>query len=160
MKATSAFQAVKQGILICDREGRITYYNAAYEEYIGVSLKNSRGRRLTDYRPGAKVPEVIETGIPEEGVYREEHGQGYFASIYPIQEEEGIVGSISIVTSIELSKKQKEVHTGTLNERVRRFEGEEIRYMMSLYGSNVSSKKKIAEELGISLATLYNKLQS
>ena len=158
MKTISALRAIKQGILICDRECRIYYFNKAYEDYIGVSLKEAQGRRLLDFRGGAKAPEVIETGIPIEGVYRKEHGKDYFASIYPIKEDSRIIGSISIVTSIELSKRQIEKHEGTLAERTRAFERNEIEFMMSVYGNSVDAKKRIADELGISLATLYNKL--
>ena len=158
MKSISAFRSIRQGILIIDQDCRITFYNKAYEDYIGCSLKEAHGRKLTDYRPGALAPQVIKTGIPIEGTYREENGRGYFASIYPVIEDNKITGSISIVTSIELSNRQKEIHEGTLAERVKTFENDEIRYMMSLYGTSVEAKKRIAEELGISLATLYNKL--
>lgn len=105
MKTVSALRAIKQGILICDKESRIYYFNKAYEDYIGVSLKVAQGRPLVEFRSGARAPEVIETGVPIEGIFRKEHGQEYFASIYPIMEEDKIIGSISIVTSVGLSKK-------------------------------------------------------
>ena len=162
MKSVSMLRAIKQGILICDKNSRIYYYNQAYEDYIGVSLSVASGRRITDFREGAKAPEVIRTGRPVEGLLRREHGQEYFVSIYPISEDDRVIGSISIVTSLELAKKQtqkpQEEHEGTLAERTRRFEKKEIEYMMSVYGSDVAAKKKIAAQLGISLATLYNKL--
>lgn len=158
MKTVSALRAIKQGILICDKNSRIYYFNKAYEDYIGVSLKVAQGRPLVEFRSGARAPEVIETGVPIEGIYRKEHGQEYFASIYPIKEEDNIIGSISIVTSVGLSKKQIEEQGGTLAERVRMYERSVIENMMLVYGSDVAAKKKIARELGISLATLYNKL--
>lgn len=45
-----------------------------------------------------------------------------------------------------------------LAERVRRFEQEEIRALLSKNGSDLNGKKLTARQLGISLATLYNKL--
>ena len=162
VKSISMLRAVKQGILICDKDSRIYYYNQAYEDYIGVSLSAALGHRITDFRKGAKAPEVIRSGKPVEGLLRKERGQEYYVSIYPIQEDERVIGSISIVTSVELAKKQAPKlpgeHEGTLAERTRRFEKNEIEYMMSVYGSDVAAKKKIAAQLGISLATLYNKL--
>lgn len=45
-----------------------------------------------------------------------------------------------------------------LSQRVREFERAEIKKLLQQYGDTLSGKKKAAEELGISLATLYNKL--
>ena len=45
-----------------------------------------------------------------------------------------------------------------LAERVRRFEREEIRRLLERNGSDLNGKKLTAQQLGISLATLYNKL--
>jgi transcriptional regulator with PAS, ATPase and Fis domain len=45
-----------------------------------------------------------------------------------------------------------------LAQRVRAFEREEIRKLLQRYGSTLEGKKRAAAELGISLATLYNKL--
>lgn len=158
MNSLSALHAIRQGILICDRSSRILYFNEAYEDYIEVSLDEAKGHKLTEYREGALAPEVLRTGVPVEGVLRQEHGREYFASVYPIMEEETVRGSISIVTSIDQSRSQTEQRKGTLEERVRDFERREIEYMMSVYGSDVAAKKRIAAELGISLATLYNKI--
>ena len=50
-------------------------------------------------------------------------------------------------------------HTSlTLSEKVRRFEREEIRKLLEKNGTDLAGKKRTAQELGISLATLYNKL--
>ena len=46
----------------------------------------------------------------------------------------------------------------SLSQRVRRFEREEIRKLLARNGSDLVGKKKTAQELGISLASLYNKL--
>ncbi len=46
----------------------------------------------------------------------------------------------------------------TLAQRTRAFEKQEIRRMLEKYGSNLEGKKKAAAQLGISLASLYNKL--
>lgn len=158
MNSLSALHAIRQGILICDHSSRILYFNEAYEEYIGVCLEEAKGHRITEYREGAMAPQVLRTGRPVEGILRQEQGREYFASVYPVYEGDQVNGSISIVTSIDQSRSQAAQLTGTLEERVREFEQREIRHMMSVYGSDVASKKRIAAELGISLATLYNKL--
>lgn len=45
-----------------------------------------------------------------------------------------------------------------LSQRVREFERAEIKKLLQQYGDTLEGKKKAAAELGISLATLYNKL--
>lgn len=47
-----------------------------------------------------------------------------------------------------------------LTQRVRAFERQEIGKLLLRYGSTLEGKKKAAAELGISLATLYNKMAS
>lgn len=46
----------------------------------------------------------------------------------------------------------------TLSQRVRAFEHTEIQKLLQRYGDTLEGKKRAAAELGISLATLYNKL--
>ena len=93
------------------------------------------------------------------GMVRREGTQEYFASVYPIWEEHHIRGSISIVTSlVQFEKRESEAHM-TLEERVRRFERQEIQNTLLLYGRDMEGKQKAAKELGISLATLYNKIK-
>jgi len=48
----------------------------------------------------------------------------------------------------------------TLSEMLRQKEKEIIKERMNIHGNDLKGKKKVAEELGISLATLYNKLAS
>ena len=45
-----------------------------------------------------------------------------------------------------------------LKERVKEFESEYLKKIVSIYGNTLEGKKKAAEVLGISLATLYNKI--
>ena len=47
----------------------------------------------------------------------------------------------------------------TLAFRIKKFEQEEIRRQIQYFGVTLEGKKKAAKVLGISLATLYNKLK-
>lgn len=159
MQAANIFQSLQQGILICDRFARILYFNEAYGTFIRHSLEEVKGKPITDYRAHALVPSVIQSGKPVEGEIRREGNQVYYASVYPIVESDVIRGSISIVTTLAQHKLKAE-HIGlALDERVRQFEKREIEAEIAFYGGGVEGKKQAAKALGISLATLYNKLK-
>ena len=159
MKANTIFQSIQQGILICDRQGRIAYFNEAYGKFIGKHLAEVQGLPIKKLRPHSRAPEVLRSGVPLEGLLRKEQGQEYFVNIYPLRENGEINGTISIVTTIDLSRQQAESQNLTLKERVTRFERQEIETMLELYGHDVNGKRAVAEKLGISLSGLYEKLK-
>lgn len=86
MKAKSALQSLRQGIVICDAKGCVVYVNAAYAEFTGIRPEKIRGKRIRDVRAGALVPKVLRTGEAIEGVYKSDGERSYFASVYPIYE--------------------------------------------------------------------------
>ena len=59
---------------------------------------------------------------------------------------------------VQFEQRETKAHM-TLEERVRRFERQEIQNTLLLYGRDMEGKRKAAKELGISLATLYNKMK-
>ena len=160
MKAKSALQSLRQGIVICDAKGCVVYVNAAYAEFTGIRPEKIRGKRIRDVRVGSLVPKVLRTGEAIEGVYKSDGERSYFASVYPIYEAGEKKGTVSIVTTLEQSLARKRPGGGTLKERVREFERQEIRRTLLLYDDNLEGKKQAAEALGISLSTLYSKMES
>lgn len=160
MKAKSALQSLRQGIVICDAKGCVVYVNAAYAEFTGIRPEKIRGKRIRDVRVGSLVPKVLRTGEAIEGVYKSDGERSYFASVYPIYEAGEKKGTVSIVTTLEQSRARKRPGGGTLKERVREFERQEIRQTLLLYDDNLEGKKQAAEALGISLSTLYSKMES
>ena len=160
MKAKSALQSLRQGIVICDAKGCVVYVNAAYAEFTGICPEKIRGKRIRDVRVGSLVPKVLRTGEAIEGVYKSDGERSYFASVYPIYEAGEKKGTVSIVTTLEQSRARKRPGGGTLKERVREFEQQEIRRALLLYDDNLEGKKQAAEALGISLSTLYSKMES
>lgn len=160
MKAKSALQSLRQGIVICDAKGCVVYVNAAYAEFTGIRPEKIRGKRIRDVRVGSLVPKVLRTGEAIEGVYKSDGERSYFASVYPIYEAGEKKGTVSIVTTLEQSRARKRPGGGILKERVREFERQEIRRTLLLYDDNLEGKKQAAEALGISLSTLYSKMES
>ena len=160
MKAKSALQSLRQGIVICDAKGCVVYVNAAYAEFTGIRPEKIRGKRIRDVRVGSLVPKVLRTGEAIEGVYKSDGERSYFASVYPIYEAGEKKGTVSIVTTLEQSRVHRRPDGGTLKKRVREFERQEIRRTLLLYDDNLEGKKQAAEALGISLSTLYSKMES
>lgn len=160
MKAKSALQSLRQGIVICDAKGCVVYVNAAYAEFTGIRPEKIRGKRIRDVSVGSLVPKVLRTGEAIEGVYKSDGERSYFASVYPIHEAGEKKGTASTVTTLEQSRARKRPGGGTLKERVREFERQEIRRTLLLYDDNLEGKKQAAEALGISLSTLYSKMES
>lgn len=160
MKAKSALQSLRQGIVICDAKGCVVYVNAAYAEFTGIRPEKIRGKRIRDVRVGSLVPKVLRTGEAIEGVYKSDGERSYFASVYPIYEAGEKKGTVSIVTTLEQSRARRRPGGGTLKERVREFERQEIQRTLLLYDDNLEGKKQAAEALGISLSTLYSKMES
>ena len=160
MKAKSALQSLRQGIVICDAKGCVVYVNTAYAEFTGIRPEKIRGKRIRDVRVGSLVPKVLCTGEAIEGVYESDGERSYFASVYPIYEAGEKKGTVSIVTTLEQSRARRRPGGGTLKERVREFERQEIRRTLLLYDDNLEGKKQAAEALGISLSTLYSKMES
>ena len=101
MKAKSALQSLRQGIVICDAKGCVVYVNAAYAEFTGIRPEKIRGKRIRDVRVGSLVPKVLRTGEAIKGVYKSDGERSYFASVYPIYEAGEEKGTVSIVTTLE-----------------------------------------------------------
>jgi len=160
MKTNSIFNAIKHGILICNAQGCIVFFNHIYGEFIGHSLREAKNLPITDIRPGSRVPEVLKFKRPVENILRNENGQEYFASIYPIIENDIVYGTISLVTTIGQIEEHVSKDARSLYERTREFEKQEILRTVAMYGNTLEGKKKAAETLGISLASLYNKLKN
>ena len=100
MKANEVLNALEEGILVVNKNGMIIYCNQAYSRLVGKPLDQLKGIHISLVRPGAKITEVIASGKRLDRIYREEDGVEYFANIYPIYEQDKIVGGVSVVTPI------------------------------------------------------------
>ena len=98
MNDYTIYEAIKQGILICDSKMRIEYFNTSYGEFIGHTLDEVKGRPLIEIRPGASAPKVLATGKEMRALLRKENDVEYFTDIYPIKEKGKTVGTVSVVT--------------------------------------------------------------
>lgn len=122
------FDSVEQGILVCDEECRMEYFNASYGEFIGKKLEEVKGVPLTDIRPGAVAPKVLATGKPVQSLYRIEDSEDYFVDVYPIKEKGKTVGTVSVVTYTDRAQ--------YLKDKVNELEKEEERLKVRMNLTN------------------------
>lgn len=73
--------------------------------------------------------------------------------------EENEIKSVHLPVRIQNSNISTEIEITKLSDRVREFEKNEINRIIKLFGNDIDGKKKVAKTLGISLATLYNKIK-
>ncbi len=143
-KMENILNAVKEGILIVDKEEKITFINDAYAEFIEHTLEEVKGKALKEIRPGAMLPEVMKRGKIQEQMHRVENGKEYFANMYPIRENGEVVGGISTVTFLENARFLAE-KIGELNEkeayldaRMKKVNGTRYDFDDIVYGSEVT----------------------
>lgn len=101
----AAFNAMHEGILFIDEDCRIIFGNTAYLNFLNRESAGSQlaivGKKLTDIRPGAQLPEVIRTGKPILHAQRRETSEIYFVNMYPIYDRDKVIAGMSVVTFMD-----------------------------------------------------------
>jgi len=110
--AKAVLNSLREGFTIIDTEGRIIFGNDAYHRFlcleIGRDIGPIEGVLLRDLRPGARLPDVLEAGVPIMHITRQEIEDFYFVNMYPIFQNGVLTGGISIVTFLEDAYQAKE----------------------------------------------------
>lgn len=164
MKNRSIYAAMKQGVLLCDERARIIYFNECFSRFTGRKLKEVKGHYLTEIKPDAIGPQVIETGEGIEGHYYSYNGRDYLVDINPVIEDGRTVGSVTILTFIENTKLVKEKliqidrEQQMLSARLSRINGTNVAFRDMVYSGKaleqtVSQAKAAARESSPVLVT-------
>jgi transcriptional regulator with PAS, ATPase and Fis domain len=107
----SILDSIYDGILITDEEYMVRYINPEYTRITGVTYEQIVGKLLTSIRPGAILPQVIDSGAPMAGVYRREGDVQYVVDMAPIIIDNRVVGGVSVVKDItEVRRLSQEVN--------------------------------------------------
>lgn len=102
--------SIYDGILVADNQYIVRYVNPEYTRITGVQYNDIIGKYLAHVRPGAILPQIIQSGTPMDGVYRREGEVEYVVDMAPIKINGQIVGGISVVKDItEVRHLTKEV---------------------------------------------------
>jgi transcriptional regulator with PAS, ATPase and Fis domain len=104
--ARSVFDAMSEGILLIDTNGRIVFGNLAYRRFLQEDIKwpldrSIEGVRLRDIRPGARLPDVLINKKTVMHAIRKEDKDIYFVNMYPLYLHKVLVGGLSVVTFLQ-----------------------------------------------------------
>jgi len=86
-----------EGIVIVDQDGKITKFNKAYEEFLGLKEEEVLGEHVTDIIENTRMHKVINTGEKEIGHLQTIQGNEMVCSRIPIEKDGKIVGAIGKV---------------------------------------------------------------
>lgn len=102
------FDAMREGILIIDKDENIIFANQVYLDFIHKNFREIEGKKIRDVRRSARLPETLSG---KRGYYetRKENKESYFVNMYPLKKDGEIVGGMSVVFFMEDVYHVKEV---------------------------------------------------
>lgn len=163
----SIFEIMSEGILIIDKNACIEYANKAYCDFLKMDFEQIKGIPLRDIRPGSVLPTILTTKKPILQVPRQESEDIYFVNMYPVYENDEVVGGISIVTFIQHAKgfqklmEQIKQHNKQIISRLSKAGNAHYSFDDIIAVSPVSlSVKKLAERAALTDATVFLQAES
>lgn len=104
--------AIEDGVVVLDREGRICYENEAYSRIIGVPMRKTIGRDMHVIEPDALLLRVLESGKPDARKWHCIKSVGKYVSMrmFPVWRNGVVAGAFSIFRDVtELNRLGMEV---------------------------------------------------
>ncbi len=165
----SIFNPMSEGILIVDKDSLVLFANEAYLKFIGKKKEEIIQQKITDFRPGSRLPEVVATGERILHAARTENSNEkvYFVNMYPIYNEETVVGGISVVTFLDDAydvKKALENHEMYIKDvlaRINELHGKQEGFDTIIAKSPKSVEvKELAKKMAVTEATVLLESES
>ena len=178
---SNVLNCLSDGIIIVNREGVVIYVNDIYEKITGESRSYILNKPVDETDENALLTTTLKEKHAFRGVIRDLHGYQFMVDTSPIFYEGELIGAItraytfdSIISQYNRIKTYKATNTNSIpvytstdtpvedqdhsnsNEDVAK---NQIIKLLDTYGRDLNGKKDVAKELGISLATLYNRLK-
>lgn len=91
----SAFNILTTGVLAVDADTKIIYLNQAYADFLQSDPVSLIGKNVRDVIQHTRLPHVVESGIPEIGVWQKTEKGYLFGNRIPIIEDGKIKGAIA-----------------------------------------------------------------
>ena len=122
--------AIEDGVVVIDADGRICFENDAYCKIIGVPMRKTVGRSMHVIEPDALLLKVLEQGVPIE---RKHHmvksvGKNVSMRMYPIVRNGAIAGAFSLFRDVT------ELHA--LGQEVKRITGVAEEFISQIHVKN------------------------
>ncbi|PTM57636.1 ATP-binding protein [Desmospora activa] len=95
---SAVIEAVREGIIVVDGDGKVTLVNRAASRILGLSKgADVRGRELKELLPDTRLPYVVESGEKELDRRIQINGREIVVNRYPIRSPEGerVVGAVA-----------------------------------------------------------------
>lgn len=83
-----------EGIVVVDRDGRVTLMNQALADFFGLDPRAEVGKPVDQVLENSRLHLVAKTGVPETGQLQQVGGTYYIVSRLPIIENERVVGAV------------------------------------------------------------------
>jgi len=85
------------GIVVVDKEGKITRFNKAYQNFLGIDEKNALGKPIEEVIENTRMHIVVKTGKPEIGETQRIQGHEMVVMRIPIYKNGEVVGAVGKV---------------------------------------------------------------
>jgi two-component system CitB family sensor kinase len=95
---SAVIEAVREGILVVDRHGKVTMVNRAASRILGLPGESElRGKDVREYLPHTRLPDVVQSGEKELDRHIHLNGREIIVNRYPIYSLEGdrVVGAVA-----------------------------------------------------------------
>lgn len=101
--------AIHDGLVAIDHEGRITQLNPAAAEIIGVDREQALGQPAEAVIPNSRLMRVVETGVPEVNQQQQLEDKSIVTTRIPVRDARGkTVGAVAVFRNISEVRKLAE----------------------------------------------------
>ncbi|UOR11450.1 sigma-54-dependent Fis family transcriptional regulator [Halobacillus amylolyticus] len=90
-------ESAYEGVAVVDEDGILREFNEAYSRFTGIAAKDAIGRHVQEVIDNTKLPDTVQTGMPERGVVQYIQGQAMIVHRIPIWKNDKVVGAIGML---------------------------------------------------------------
>ncbi|WP_035107901.1 sigma-54-dependent Fis family transcriptional regulator [Desulfovirgula thermocuniculi] len=98
---------IYDGLVVVDREGRITLTNRPFRELVQRQNEDLLGRHITEILPTSRLHIVARTGVPEISDIQNIGGRPFIVTRLPIVKDGTVVGAVGKITFPKLEEIQE-----------------------------------------------------
>ncbi|MFO8113497.1 MAG: sigma-54-dependent Fis family transcriptional regulator [Desulfosalsimonadaceae bacterium] len=122
------------GIVVVDKEGKITKFNKAYQNFLGIEEKDALGKPIQDVIENTRMHIVVKTGKPEIGETQKIQGHEMVVMRIPIYKNGEVVGAVGKVLFRDVKEVRSMVERLDIaTKELKYYKGEVMRLKGSRY---------------------------